>query len=223
MLIHIQNLLTADDLSEVQNRLQQAEFIDGKATAGAVAARVKQNLQLEESSREARDAGQIVLDALRNNRAFCAAVRPKAMLVPLFCRYEPGMHYGEHLDNPIMGGSVQVRTDVSVTVFLSDLSGYEGGELVVRTESGVQQFRGNAGDAFAYPSNLFHQVNRVTKGVRHVAVTWVQSIIRDDAQRRILFDLGQVIESLQKENANHACIPLTQKCQMNLTRMWAEV
>jgi len=145
------------------------------------------------------------------------------MLLPLFNRYEPGMHYGEHLDNPLMGANTPIRTDVSVTIFLSDPATYDGGELMLQTDAGVKTFRGNAGDAFAYPSNLFHQVTAVTRGIRIVAVTWAQSIIRDPAQRRILYDLGQTIERLQGESPANPCLPLVQKSQMNLVRMWADV
>ena len=223
MLIHIQQLLAEDELSQVREHLQEAEFRDGRETAGPTAARVKENLQLDSALQPAQAAGRVVVGALQRNRAFGMAVRPKAMLLPLFNRYEPGMQYGEHLDNPLMGGSRPIRTDVSVTVFLSDPTTYDGGELVLQTDSGVKRFRGNAGDAFAYPSNLFHQVTAVTRGVRIVAVTWAQSIIRDPAQRRILYDLGLIIERLQGESPSNPCLPLVQKSQMNLIRMWADV
>jgi PKHD-type hydroxylase len=223
MLIHIQNLLTADELTGIHEQLNEAEFVDGKVTAGATAARVKDNLQLDGKAPPAQAAGKIILAAIQRNRAFGMAVRPKAMLMPLFNRYEQGMQYGEHLDNPLMGGRVPVRSDVSVTIFLSDPDTYDGGELVLQTDAGTKTIRGNAGDAFAYPSNLFHQVTPVTRGVRIVGVTWVQSIIRDPAQRRLLYDLGQAVEHLQAEIPPNPSLALVQKCQMNLVRMWAEL
>lgn len=223
MLVHIRKLLSPEKLTEVQRFLDAGEFTDGRSSAGTTAARVKQNLQLTEDAPAGRDAGKIVAAALQSNGLFWNAVRPKAMLAPVFSRYEEGMQYGEHLDNPLMGGEVQIRTDVSVTVFLNDPADYDGGELVIHSDYSTQAIKCDAGDGFAYPSNLFHSVNAVTRGTRLVAVTWVQSMVRDPARRRILFDLADVAGRLTRQNADDPSAGIIQRCHMNLTRMWADV
>lgn len=223
MLIHIRQLLCEDEIRKVGELLDRTEFVDGTTTAGVRAALVKRNLQADEATAETRQASELVITALGRSAPFRAAVRPKAMLPALFSRYEPGMAYGEHLDNPIMGHPIPLRTDVSVTVFLNDPAEYDGGELVVQSDSGVQAIRGGAGDAFAYPSNLFHSVAEVTRGVRKVAVTWVQSLVRDPGRRRILYDLELAVESLRKGEADETAIALVRKSQMNLLRLWGDV
>jgi PKHD-type hydroxylase len=222
MLLQIQNLLPAESLAALRKILDGAPFDDGRSTAGKAATKVKHNLQLSAGSEAGKRAGQLVLDVLARDHAFQSATYPRVILPPLFSRYEPGMAYGDHLDNPLMGPVPRVRTDVSLTVFLNDPEEYDGGELVIHSDFGTSVCKGRAGDAVAYPSTLLHRVEPVTRGFRLVAVTWIQSLVRDALRRRILFDLSTAATRLSKDLPGRDEGPLVAKCLANLVRMWAE-
>ena len=222
MLLTISKLLDGERVSEVVRLICEAELTDGKLSAGKSASAVKENLQAAQNSTEVQQAGGLVLDSLRSSQPFLLHARPKAILPPLFARYEVGMTYGRHLDNPIMG-KVPLRTDLSITVFLNDAANYDGGELLIHTDFGPVKLKGNAGDAVVYPSNTIHEVTEVTRGSRMVAVTWAQSMIRSPEQRQILFDLGMLAHVLQEQKTPREFQELAERCKSNLFRMWAEV
>jgi PKHD-type hydroxylase len=221
VLLILKNVVSSETLQEVRAILSDAEFADGRATAGTGARTVKHNLQVPAESDAAGRAGQIIVAALQADNRFVLGAWPHAIRMPLFSRYEPGMSYGEHLDNPIMLAGGRIRTDISVTVFLSSAADYDGGELVIHSDYGQQPVKGEAGDAVIYPSTLLHRVQPVTRGVRHVAVTWVQSMVRDPARRKILFDLAVLADQIARTPGRTEG-SVIQKCHDNLLRMWAE-
>jgi PKHD-type hydroxylase len=208
----LKEVLSANDLAEVKALLSTETFIDGRATSLLAH---KKNLQLPLDSPAGRKAGALIVERLRAHETFSLAVQPLAIHPPLFSRYEEGMEYPEHIDVGIMGG---MRTDVALTLFLSDREAYEGGELVVNTGIGSRSYRLDAGDAIAYPATTIHQVARVRRGTRLVAVLWAQSLVRDPARREILYDLGLSLRSL----ANSSCGPRLLRSYWNLVRLWAE-
>jgi PKHD-type hydroxylase len=213
MHVILQSVLTTSDISYIHSLIAMEKFVDGRATSTLSS---KNNLQLPAESEAARLAGRLVLDRLSAHPIFAKAVYPRCILPPLFSKYEIGMTYPEHVDNTMMDGC---RTDVSVTLFLSDLASYTGGELVVDTGNGERQYRLPAGNAIAYPSTRLHYVAPVTSGVRVAAVTWVQSMIRDASKREVLFGLYSATPSL-----SGTCYAGRLRCSyQNLLRMWAEV
>lgn len=222
MLLLIKGVLGPERLGKVREALAGAEFADGRETAGADARSVKRNVQVKAQSELGRAAGEVVVSALREDPQFMLAALPQALLPPLFSRYDAGMAYGEHLDNPLMGPGGRVRTDVSVTVFLSDPGEYDGGELVINSDYGEQAFKGDPGDVLVYPSTTLHRVESVTRGARLVAVTWAQSLVRDPARRRILYDLAVVSSQLSQTQPGRPEAAVVQKCHFNLVRMWAD-
>ncbi|MEM1279761.1 MAG: Fe2+-dependent dioxygenase [Cyanobacteria bacterium P01_D01_bin.6] len=217
MILQIPMVLSADDLAQVQATLAEAEFIDGKLTAGWYAKQVKHNRQIK--SKDAQDIRALVKAALLRHPLFQAAVRPKHIHSMLLSCYDPGMEYGRHTDNALMG---QYRSDVSFTVFLSDPATYEGGELVMEGADDEQDYKYAAGSAIAYPSSTLHRVNPVISGVRLAAVGWVHSWVKDPAQREILFDLDTVRRSLYAQSGKTDEFDLLCKSLANLTRRWAE-
>jgi PKHD-type hydroxylase len=227
MLLQIPDVLTPDELAHARTVLASAPWADGKATAGHQSALAKHTLQLPQSSDAARELGALVTAALNRNLLFLSAALPARIFPPLFSRYEPGHHFGAHVDNAIRqmpDGSGALRTDVSATIFLADPDSYDGGELSVEDTYGLHQVKLNAGDLILYPSSSLHRVEPVIRGERLAGVFWVQSLIRDDARRTLLFDIDQSIqrtaEKLGQEDAG--VIGLT-GCYHNLLRMWAEV
>lgn len=223
MILCIENILTADTLKGIVASLETAEFVDGKTTAGWHATLVKHNTQLKSSDAVAQELRTTVIQALQKNALFQMAVRPKTIRVPLFSRYEAGMSYGTHVDNAIMGDSPAMRSDVSLTLFLSSPDAYEGGELVIEDTQGVQPFKLAAGSAIVYPSTTLHRVEPVTEGVRLVAVTWVQSLVRDAGDREILFDLDTARQILFETHGKTPEFDLISKSHANLLRKWAEL
>jgi PKHD-type hydroxylase len=226
MLLQIPEVLTSDEVAQASVMLAGAPWADGKATAGHQSALAKRNLQLPQSSAQARELGALVIAALNRNLLFLSAALPAKIFPPLISRYEPGHDFGSHVDNAIRqmpDGSGALRTDVSATLFLSDADAYEGGELSIDDTYGLHQVKLNAGDLILYPSSSLHRVEPVTRGERRAAVFWVQSLVRDDARRTLLFDMDQSIqrtaETLGQEDAG--VIGLT-GCYHNLLRMWAE-
>jgi PKHD-type hydroxylase len=223
MIVCIDHLLNPDDLGTIHQLLQNAEFVDGKLTAGTFARAVKHNDQLKGDTDTAQKVRDMIQEALLNNPLFQATARPKAMRPLLISRYTPGMAYGWHTDNAVMGDRTLNRSDISLTVFLSDPSTYEGGELMLDTGVGHQTFKLPAGSAIVYPSTYLHQVTEVIQGVRLAAVTWVQSQIREAHHREILFDLDTVRRSLFEQQGKTTEFDLLSKTHANLLRQWVEV
>lgn len=220
MILCIANILDPAALAELRETVAGGTFADGLMTAGWASRLVKKNEQLA-GGPGAHDAQQRVLSALRANPVFASAVLPQRIGPPIFARYTPGMKFGTHMDNAVMGDD-HLRTDVSVTVFLSDPADYDGGELVMETAGGESAYKLDAGSAIAYPSTMLHRVNEVTRGRREVAVTWVQSLIRSAERRELLFDLERARRSLFERDGKNAEFDLLTRCASNLRRMWVE-
>lgn len=226
MLLRIPNILSPDEIATCRAGLANAKWIDGRATAGYQSAKVKENLQLAEDDPLARDLGQIVIRALERTPHFMAATFARHVFPPNFNRYEPGMNFGAHVDNAVrqVGRSpLRIRTDVSATLFLSDPSEYDGGELLVEDTFGAHSAKLPAGDLVVYPATSLHRVAPVTRGARNAAFFWVQSMVKDDGARAILFDMDRsIMELTQKLPEDPALVRLT-SCYHNLLRRWAEM
>jgi PKHD-type hydroxylase len=220
MIFSIENVLTSDDLKFINEQIHLTDFVDGKQTAGWHAQAVKHNTQLADTaySQPLKDR---VSAAVWRHALFQSAVRPKTIHTLLFSRYEPGMSYGTHVDNALMGNST-FRSDVSFTLFLGDPVDYEGGELVIEASDGDRSFKLEKNSMIVYPSSYLHRVEAVTKGVRFVCVGWVQSLVRDPARREILFDLDTVRRSLFAQHGKTLEFDLLSKSYANLLRQWCE-
>lgn len=220
--ILIPKALSSEQLSAIRKTIAAGPYTAGSQTAVGSAARLKHNLQLSPSSEAAARAAELLVAALRDNSEFQSATWVDGMMTPLFCRYEPGMTYGDHIDGALMGEApMLVRCDIAVTICLNDGSAYDGGELVIDAAGVPRRWKGNAGDCVIYPADTLHRVEMVTKGVREVAVFWIQSLIRDPALRRILFDLRGVIEELDRSSPPGAHIETLRRSYFNLVRLWA--
>jgi PKHD-type hydroxylase len=226
MMLHIPAVLSREQVVEFRRRLDAADWVDGRATVGAQGARVKQNRQLPEHSALSLELGQVVLTALAKNQLFFAAALPRMTIPPLFNSYAGGEHYGLHVDGAVRrlpGSALSLRTDVSSTLFLSDPEDYDGGELVVVDTYGSHEVKLPAGDLILYPSTSLHQVMPVTRGARVCSFFWTQSMVRDDAQRSMLFELDQNIHKLRNRLGDcEEVIGLTGHYH-NLLRQWAEL
>jgi PKHD-type hydroxylase len=206
--------------------MDRVEWVDGRITAGAQSGSVKHNMQLPEGSPAARELGEMVLGALARTPLFISAAIPLKIFPPLFNRYGLGQHFGTHVDGAIRavpGTPVRIRTDLSVTLFLAEPDEYDGGELTVEDKYGAHEVKLPAGDMVLYPSTSLHHVNPVTRGVRVASFFWLQSMIRDDNARSLLFDLDQTIQELSAERGieDPACVRLT-GIYHNLVRYWAD-
>ncbi|MCP1573686.1 Fe(II)-dependent oxygenase [Herbaspirillum rubrisubalbicans] len=226
MMLHIPEVLSAEQVRHIRAELDRADWVDGRATVGEQGARVKRNRQLPEHSPLGFALGEIILEALRKNPLFFAAALPKKTMPPLFNSYEGGEHYGLHVDGSVRNlpnAAGSIRTDVSSTLFLCDPDDYEGGELVVVDTYGTHEVKLPAGDLIVYPSTSLHRVEPVTRGARVCAFFWSQSMIRDDWKRSMLFELDRNIYSLrQKIGDTEEVLGLTGHYH-NLLRQWAEV
>ncbi len=224
MIFTIENLLTQEQLAIISERLQTDDFVDGKTTAGWHARIVKENTQLSSQATYAKEIKDLIKVALEKNPLFKVATQPKIVHSMLISRYETGMSYGQHVDNAIMGtGSSCYRSDISLTVFLNDAASYEGGELVIEHVEGERRFKLEAGSVIVYPSSTLHRVEPVTKGLRLVAVAWVQSLVGDPNQREILFDLDTVRRSIFQKEGKTIEFDLISKSHANLLRQWSQV
>ncbi|MBF2076259.1 MAG: Fe2+-dependent dioxygenase [Synechococcales cyanobacterium C42_A2020_086] len=223
MILCIANVLTPEELATLTTQLDKADFVDGKTTAGWHARLVKHNQQLDRNAAVAEELKGLVMGALQRNSLFQMAVRPKIIRPPLFSRYQVGMSYGSHVDNALMGDQPLMRSDVSMTLFISSLSDYDGGELVVETPQGEQEFKLEAGSLVLYPSTTLHRVEPVTRGVRLVAVSWIQSLVRDAHEREILFDLDTARQVLFEKSGKTLEFDLISKSHANLLRKWVEL
>lgn len=225
MLLHLPQVLNLDELSQMQALMAQAQWTDGKVTAGTQSAQVKRNIQLPETSTDAEKARQIVLKALSRNALFFSAALPKKVYPPLFNQYRDGMDFGNHIDNAVRthaSSGVHVRTDISSTLFLADPDSYDGGELVVEDTYGQQMVKLPAGDMVLYPGTSLHHVRPVTRGARIACFFWTQSMVRDDAQRTLLFDMDAAIATLREQIGDNAAVIRLTGNYHNLVRMWAE-
>jgi len=227
MLIRVPNVLNDDQVQMVRRQLDSAgsAWVDGRATAGHQGAQVKHNLQIDESTGLARELGDLILAVLERNPLFISAVLPNRVYPPMFNRYEGGMQFGNHVDGAVRlipGTGMKLRTDVSVTLFISSPDEYDGGELIVEDTYGVHSAKLPAGDMVVYPASSLHRVAPVTRGARIASFFWAESLVRDDAQRTLLFDLDSAIQRLTATGADEAARTYLTGCYHNLLRMWGE-
>jgi PKHD-type hydroxylase len=224
MLLTIPDLLDATPLAEIRRLLADAPFTDGRYSAGKDARQVKHNQEVDPGDTRIRPLNQLVLMPLYQNETFQAAALPRRLSGAFFARYRPGMEYGPHVDDPVMGPeNGRYRTDISITVFLNDPGEYDGGELAVETAFGEQTVKLAAGQAVIYPSSSLHRVAPVTRGERLVAVAWAESMVRDPARRQILHELYQVHEALRRQDPDGDPTRKAGRVRANLMRMWAEI
>jgi PKHD-type hydroxylase len=204
--------------------MEKAAWVDGNVTSGHQAAKAKNNLQLPESAPEARELSNMVMEALGRSPLFMSAVLPKQVFPPLFNRYDAGMTFGNHVDNAVRSGNgVRIRTDVSSTLFISSPEDYDGGELIVEDTYGAHSVKLPAGDMIVYPATSLHRVTPITRGSRICSFFWTQSMIRDEAQRGLLFDLDMSIIRLAGDHPQHKSVVSLTAVYHNLLRQWAEV
>ncbi len=220
MILTIDQVLTSEELNDIIEKLSQANFIDGTATAGWHAKLVKNNTQIEKNSLQSQPLEDLVKTALRRNVLLKMSVCPKCIHTLLFSRYEKGMSYGSHTDNAFMGGQQFWRSDVSFTLFLSSPETYSGGELVIEKTEGETAYKLQAGSMLVYPSSFLHHVNPVSEGVRLVVVGWIESLVRNPAQREILFDLDTVRRSIFAKDGKTLEFDILSKTYANLLRQW---
>jgi len=224
MLLHIPDVLSREQVTQMRAMLDAADWTDGRETVGAQGAQVKRNQQLPDASPLRQQLGQLVLAALARNPLYHAAALPLRTLSPRFNRYQGGGQYGFHVDGAVMAlsGDAQLRSDVSCTLFLSEPDEYDGGELIVNDTYGEHEVKLPAGDLIVYPSSSLHRVTPVTRGARMAAFFWVQSLIRDDSRRRLLFELDASIQRLTQTGADAASLLQLTGVYHNLLRQWAE-
>ncbi|MGH8617301.1 MAG: Fe2+-dependent dioxygenase [Burkholderiales bacterium] len=226
MLLHVPNVLAPDALAQLRQILAAAAWGDGRMTAGDQSAQVKNNQQLPEESADAQAARKIVLDGLAKSLLFFTAALPKRTFPPLFNRYDGTTNeFGNHVDNAIRTRAAtgqSIRTDLSCTLFISDPADYDGGELVVEDTYGSKSVKLPAGDLILYPATSVHRVEPVTRGARIASFFWIESMVRDDGQRRLLFDLDMSILALREAHGDTADIVRLTGCYHNLVRRWAD-
>jgi PKHD-type hydroxylase len=225
MLLHVPNVLTAEQVAECRRQLDAAEWIDGRVTAGHQSAKAKDNAQLPEDSPVARQLGQMILTALERHPLFVAGALPLKIFPPLFNRYASGQSFGNHVDNAmrrVRHTPDWVRTDISATLFLAEPSEYDGGELMIDDTFGSHAVKLPAGDLVLYPATSLHRVQPVTRGARLASFFWIQSMVRDDAERTLLFDLDLAIQRLGSDAPNHPALVQLTGVYHNLLRRWAD-
>ena len=226
MILQIPDVLTPEQVAEARQLLDSADWVDGRVTAGHQSARTKNNHQLPENHPVARQLGDMILEALQRNPLFISAALPLRVFPPLFNSYQGGQSFGNHVDNAIRqvaGTPLRIRTDLSATLFLAEPEEYEGGELIVEDTYGVHTVKLPAGHMVLYPSTSLHNVQPVRRGARVASFFWLQSMVRDDGQRTLLFDLDTAIQRLTVDLPDHpAAVQLT-AVYHNLLRRWADV
>jgi PKHD-type hydroxylase len=226
MLLHIPQVLTPAQVAECHDALAKADWADGRATAGYQSVKVKNNRQLPETHPTALRLGDMILAALDRNPLFMSGALPMKVVPPLFNRYENSQAYGNHIDGavrPIAGTPHRVRTDLSATLFLTPPEDYDGGELTVEDTFGTQKVKLAAGDMILYPGTSLHRVEPVTRGVRIAAFFWIQSMVRDDGQRKMLFELDTAIQQLARISPDQGPVMSVTNVYHNLLRQWADV
>jgi PKHD-type hydroxylase len=224
MLVHVPSVLTEAQVARCRELMAAATWVDGRVTAGHQSAQAKDNLQIPEGSPEAREMGEMIVGALERSPLFITAALPLRVFPPLFNRYEPGMTFGAHVDNAIRqvtGTPFRIRTDLSVTLFLTPPGEYDGGELVVEDVYGAHSVKLPAGDLVLYPATSLHRVTPVTRGVRDGSFFWIQSMVRDDGERALLFDLDMAINAVNRAAPDHPGVVALTSCYHNLLRRWA--
>jgi PKHD-type hydroxylase len=225
VLLNIPKVLSSDQVAECRAALEATDWTDGKATAGYLSSRAKDNMQVPEGHPVARRLGNMILDALDKNQLFISAALPLKVVPPLFNRYTGGQSYGSHIDGavrPVLGTQHRVRTDLSATLFLTDPAEYEGGELVLEDYLGSQRIKLAAGDMVLYPGGSAHHVQPVTRGSRLAAFFWVQSMVRDSQRRDILFEHDSALQELGRQGADHASLVRLAGVYHNLLRLWSD-
>ncbi len=226
MLISIPNLLTSQQVADARHLLESAHWVDGKASAGHQGARVKNNAQLLPEEPAAQQVGDLILRALGSNPLFMSAALPLHILPPMFNSYAGGQTFGTHVDGSIRvipGTQKQIRADLSCTLFFADPHEYEGGELCIEDTYGTQRVKLPAGHAILYPSTSLHHVTPVTKGARLCSFFWIQSMIRDDTKRSMLFDMDMAVQRLEADHPEHPSNVQLTGVYHNLLRQWAEM
>lgn len=223
MLTHIKRVLNTAQLGATGKLLAAGSFTDGEHSAGMVARRVKHNEELSLDEAHLTELNHLVMGCLVKHPVYRSAAMPLKVATPYYARYTQGMAYGEHIDDPVMGEGQLYRSDISVTIFLNDPADYDGGELVITTAFGEQAVKLDAGDAVLYPASTVHRVNEVTRGERLVAVSWIQSMVRDAEQRALLHELNQARETLLQEKPDAEETRQVNQSYINLVRMWSEV
>ena len=226
MLLTIPSLLSGEQVAHARQLLDAADWVDGRVTAGHQAVRVKENQQLAEDHPAARELGDLILRALGQSPLFVSAALPLRVFPPMFNRYAGGQSFGTHVDTairPIAATGQRIRTDLSATLFLSAPEEYDGGELIVEDTYGIHQVKLPPGDLVLYPASSLHHVRPVTRGARTASFFWIQSMVRDDGERTLLFDLDSAIQRLHADMPEHtANVPLT-GVYHNLLRRWADL
>jgi PKHD-type hydroxylase len=226
VLLSIPDVLTPEQVAQARQILDQAEWVDGRVTAGHQSSRAKDNMQIPEDHPAARTVGDMILNALGQNALFISAALPQRVFPPLFNRYTGGQSFGVHVDNAIRqvtGTAHRIRTDLSATLFLAQPDEYDGGELVVEDTYGTHSVKLAAGHMILYPSTSLHHVRPVTRGARISSFFWIQSMIREDAERTLLFDLDAAIQRVNKQLPGDASSVQLTGIYHNLVRRWAEV
>jgi PKHD-type hydroxylase len=224
MLISVPDVLTAEQVAQARQILDQADWVDGKVTAGHQSAKAKNNMQLPEGSPAAQQLGDMILGALSRHPLFLSAALPLRVFPPLFNRYSGGQSFGTHVDNAIRqvtGTPHRIRTDLSATLFFANPDEYDGGELVIEDTYGVHSVKLPAGHLVLYPSTSLHSVRPITRGARVASFFWIQSMVRDDGQRTLLFDLDTAIQRVATDTDHPAVVQLT-GIYHNLIRRWAD-
>jgi PKHD-type hydroxylase len=223
MLLRIPAVLDAEQLQTVRQLLAQAPFVDGKLSAGLAAKRVKHNEEVAQNADQLKQLNDIVMGSLVANSVYRSGALPSRVAAPYYARYTSAMGYGDHVDDPVMGPGPRYRSDIAITIFLSDPQSYDGGELVIRTSFGDREIKLAAGDAIMYPASSLHRVAEVSQGERLVAVTWVQSLVRDAAKRELLYELNLAREKLLQTRPEAEETARVNTAYVNLVRMWAEL
>lgn len=227
MLVKCEAVLTKEEVAHCRSVLDTTPWVDGKITAGAQSALAKHNLQVPEDAPQARALGEIVLRALARSQTFNSAAVPFRVFPPLFNRYDIGMKFGAHVDNAIRfipGPNIRVRTDLSATLFLTEPEDYEGGELVIEDTYGAQSVKFAAGDMVLYPATSLHRVEEITRGSRWASFFWIQSMVKDDGGRALLYNLDQsIIKTRAALGDTHEAVLGLTAAYHNLLRKWAEV
>ena len=224
MLLKIPGVLTQEQLGTVRKLLAKAPFVDGRLSAGSAAKRVKRNEELDKSAVQLDHLNNIVMASLVQHPVYRSAALPLRVASPYYARYTPGMAYGDHVDDPVMGHEgAMYRSDISITVFLNEPENYDGGELVIHTSFGSNEVKLAAGDAVMYPSSTLHHVRAVASGERLVAVTWLQSLVRDLARRELLYQLYQAREQLLSSSPDAPETAQVNTAYVNLIRMWGDL
>jgi len=225
MLIRIPNVLTPAQVAAARKALESADWMDGKATAGALTKGVKDNAQVPSGHPVARRLGEMITEALSKNALFMRAALPLKVVPPSFNRYAGGQSYGDHVDATVQhvwGSANRIRTDLSATLFLSAPEDYDGGELTLKDELGERAIKLPAGDMVLYPATSLHHVTPVTRGVRLAAFFWMQSMVRDDGERSLLFDLGTALAQFEQALPEHPAIVQLTGVYFNLFRRWTD-